>query len=59
MDPIGAITSITAGVLRRIADAIEDQAPSVDLAQPIVVHIASVTITETATRPTLFGRKKE
>ena len=57
MDPIGAITSITAGVLRRIADAIEDQ-PSA-AASPIVVHIANVTITETSAARPLFGRKKE
>ncbi|MDG3012473.1 hypothetical protein G4X40_20240 [Rhodococcus sp. D2-41] len=37
MDPISAITSITAAVLRRIANSIDN--PTAALAEPITVHV--------------------
>lgn len=41
MDPIGAITKITGGVLRRIADAIDDQ-PATE--QGVTIHIETLHV---------------
>ncbi|RVW04883.1 hypothetical protein [Rhodococcus spongiicola] len=39
MNPIDAITSITAGVLRRIADSIDAQTPSQQSSGGIHIHL--------------------
>lgn len=58
MDPIGAITSITGQVLRRIADAL-DTPPAQPSAPPVHIDTIHVHITGTATHgraPRIFGR---
>ncbi|WP_156042393.1 hypothetical protein [Rhodococcus sp. UNC363MFTsu5.1] len=55
MDPLVRwITGITGQVLREIADAIDSRGPATT-EQPVVVHIAHLTINEAPTRK-LFGR---
>lgn len=53
MDPIAAITKITGGVLRRIADAIDgqapDAAPSIHI-EVVHVHVDADTVRTPATR---------
>ncbi|WP_164873379.1 hypothetical protein [Rhodococcus xishaensis] len=55
MNPIDAITSITAGVLRRIADSIDAQAPSQQPSSDIHIHI---TDDEPGSEPKPSGRAR-
>lgn len=61
MDPVGSIVSITAQVLRRLADAVEASEPA---APPVTIHIETLIVNDVEQVPAvrekvrgLLGRK--
>lgn len=53
MDPVGSIVSITAQVLRRLADAVEASEPA---APPVTIHIETLIVNDVEQVPALRER---